>query len=81
MAKLKANAEIKQYTNSVQHNVMATVIDNLNNNKKLTFIDEDKVGTKNMFTQHIGFKISTIHGMTEILKELHYLGYKIAKKR
>ena len=73
-------SEIKEYTNSVQHNVLATVIDKLNKTNCLTFINVNKISTDNSrITKDIGFKISTIHGMSEILKEIHALGYKITK--
>ena len=73
-------SKIKKYTNSVQHNVIATVIDNLNENKGLTFIDKSKIGTnESIITTDINFKISTLNGMSEVLKELHSLGYKIVK--
>jgi|TARA_R110002020_G_scaffold80902_1_gene201481 hypothetical protein len=73
-------SEIKEYTNSVQHNVLATVIDKLNKTNGLTFINVNKISTDHSrITKDIGFKISTIHGMSEILKEIHALGYKITK--
>ena len=73
-------SEIKEYTNSVQHNVLATVIDTLNKTNGLTFINVNKISTDHSrITKDIGFKISTIHGMSEILKEIHALGYKITK--
>jgi hypothetical protein len=72
--------EISKYTNSVQHNVIATVIDNLNKKKNLTFYDVTKVGTsENKPVTDTGFKISTLNGMSEILEEIHALGYKIVK--
>lgn len=71
---------IKEYTNSVQHNVIATAIDNLNKNKGLTFIETNTIGTdKTNITKDIDFQISTLNGMYEILKEIHSLGYKITK--
>jgi hypothetical protein len=73
-------SEIKEYTNSVQYNVIATVIDNLNENNGLTFIEENTIGTdKANITKDTGFKISTLNGMSEILNEIHALGYKIVK--
>jgi len=73
-------SKIKNYTNSVQHNVIATVIDNLNKNKRLTFIETDTIGTnKANITEDINFQISTLNGMNEILNEIHALGYKIVK--
>ena len=73
-------SEIKEYTNSVQHNDLATVIDTLNKTNGLTFINVNKISTDHSrITKDIGFKISTIHGMSEILKEIHALGYKITK--
>jgi len=80
MRKIEVMPEIKQYTNSTQHNVLATVIDKLNYTKGLTFIDNSKVGTnENIFTRDVDFEISTLNGMNEILKEIHALGYKITK--
>jgi len=74
--------KIKEYTNSVQHNVIATVIDNLTEKKSLSFVDESKIGTdKNIIIKDTGFVISTLHGMTEILNEIHALGYKIVKSK
>lgn len=73
-------SKVKQYTNSVQHNVLATVIDNLNETKGLTFIKTSKVGAnESRVTRDVDFEISTLNGMTEILKEIHALGYKITK--
>ena len=74
------NSKIKNYTNSVQHNVIATAIDNLNKNKGLTFIEANTIGTdKANITKDVNFKISTINGMVEILNEIHSLGYKLVK--
>lgn len=73
-------SRIKDYTNSVQHNVIATVIDNLNKNNGLTFIEETTIGTdKPNITKDNGFKILTLNGMSEVLNEIHALGYKIVK--
>ena len=73
-------SKIKEYTNSVQHNVIATAIYNLNKNKGLTFIETDTIGTdKANTTKDINFQISTLNGMYEILNEIHSLGYKIVK--
>jgi len=72
--------KVKQYTNSVQHNVLATAIDKLNETKGLTFINTSKVGAnESRVTRDVDFEISTLNGMTEILKEIHALGYKITK--
>lgn len=72
--------KIKEYTNSVQHNVIATAIDNINKNKGLTFIETNTIGTdKANITKDTGFQISTLNGMSEILREIHSLGYKIVK--
>ena len=73
-------SKIKNYTNSVQHNVIATAIDNLNKNKGLTFIETNTIGTdKANITKDINFQISTLNGMGEILNEIHSLGYKLVK--
>ena len=73
-------SKIKQYTNSVQHNVIATAIDNINENKGLTFIETNTIGTdKANITKDTGFQISALNGMSEILNEIHALGYKIVK--
>lgn len=72
--------KIKEYTNSVQHNVIATAIDNLNETKGLTFIETNTIGTDKVnITKDTGFQIITLNGMAEILKEIHALGYKITK--
>ena len=74
------NERVSEYTNSVQHNVLATAIDRVNNKKSLTYLDKSKIGTgENLMTKDIPYEISTLHGMTEILKEIHALGYKIVK--
>ena len=74
------NLTIKEYTNSIQHNVIATVIDNLNKKKSLVYIDKSKVGTgENILIKEIDYEISTINAMSEILSEIHKLGYKITK--
>lgn len=73
-------SKIKEYTNSVQHNVIATAIDNINKNKGLTFIKTNTIGTDKVnITKDNGFQISTLNGMNEILNEIHALGYKIVK--
>ena len=72
---------IKNYTNSVQHNVLATVIDNLNDKKSLSFIEKSKIGTNECrVIKDTGFIVSTLHAMSEILEEIHALGYKIVKR-
>ena len=44
----------------------------LNKTNGLTFINVNKISTDHSrITKDIGFKISTIHGMSEILKEIH----------
>ena len=72
--------KVKSYTNSVQHNVLATVIDNLNDNNGLTYLIKNKIGSPdNKIIKEHEFKISTLRGMCEILDEIHLLGYKIVK--
>ncbi len=73
-------SKIKEYTNSVQHNVIATAIDNINKNNGLTFIETSTIGTDKVnITKDTGFQISTLNGMNEILNEINALGYKIVK--
>ena len=72
--------KIKTYTNSVQHNVIATAIDNLNDGNRLSYIEKSKIGTNECtITNETDYKLSTLHAMSEILNEIHRLGYKIVK--
>jgi|AntRauMFilla1563_2_1112583.scaffolds.fasta_scaffold46750_2 hypothetical protein len=72
--------KIKTYTNSVQHNVIATAIDNLNDSNRLSYIEKSKIGTNECtITNETDYKLSTLHAMSEILNEIHRLGYKIVK--
>jgi hypothetical protein len=72
--------KVKEYTNSVQHNVIATVVDNLNESKGLSFVETSKLGTPDCkIVNDTGFQISSLNAMNEILNEIHKLGYKITK--
>ena len=72
--------QISEYTNSVQHNVIATAVDNLNESKGLSFIEESKMGTPECkIVNDTGYQLSTLKAMNEILNEIHKLGYKITK--
>ena len=71
---------VSSYTNSVQHNVIATAIKTLNDNNGLTYIRRGETQGESIFITKPKVKLSVLHSMSEILNEIHKLGYQIIKK-
>jgi len=73
--------KVSKYTNSTQHNVIATAIHNLNETNGLTYIDKTKIGSgTKIIIDNPMVQLSTLNAMTEILNAIHDLGYQITKK-
>ena len=74
-------SEVKNYTNSVQHNVIATVIDAVND-KGVKLIDKSLIGTgKSIMVDEHTLEINSLSSMYDFINELHKLGYQIIKKK
>tara|TARA_R110000796_G_scaffold6369_1_gene22687 strand:- start:967 stop:1194 length:228 start_codon:yes stop_codon:yes gene_type:complete len=70
---------VKNYTSSVQHNVIATVIDEVNE-KGLLLINKDLIGTgKSLLVEKHPYEINTLASTYAFINALHELGYKIVK--
>ena len=73
-------SEVKKYTNSVQHNVIATVIDAVND-KGIKLIDNSLIGSgKSLMINDHTYSINSLNSMYDFINELHNLGYQIVKK-
>ena len=73
-------SEVKKYTNSVQHNVIATVIDAVND-KGVKLIDNSLIGSgKSLMVNDHTYSINSLSSMYDFINELHNLGYQIVKK-
>jgi len=71
--------KVKKYTNSVQHNVIATVIDEVNE-RGVKLINTDLIGTgKSLLVDKHPYNINSLASTYDFINILHELGYKITK--
>jgi hypothetical protein len=69
---------VKNYTNSVQHNVMATILDEVNS-KGVKLINKDLIGKGRIVVDDHPYNINSLASTYDFINILHKLGYKIVK--